>query len=79
MTMATVDLFDVIWGVSFEFADYFLFKGLIPQAKFFSEMRKFSREMNARVRSRGTICFARKNFVSLVSRSQFYALRKRNK
>ncbi len=40
-------------------------------------MRKISREMNERMRIKGKLLFARKNFASPVSRSQFYSLRKR--
>ncbi len=52
-------------------------KGLIPRPLFLGEMRKISREMNERMRIKGKLLFARKNFASPVSRSQFYSLRKR--
>ncbi len=42
-------------------------------------MRKIWREMNKRMRSKDKLGFARKHFASLVSGSQCYSLRKRER
>jgi hypothetical protein len=42
MTTATVNSFDVIWGVSFEFADYFYLRAVLEKQEYLKRQIKCS-------------------------------------